>query len=156
MYECTMHVCMHANVHQQHCSPLMYRVIKQALKASGVNCTQAHMVDVSLCALFLLKVSRQVDEQLHTPYRSSHHTILDAKSDVKKMALHMLDSNVVVEVEARNSPSFDDPVHHGMEKIKNGWLSDFINKSLTSVEVDSEVNVDSSNMDADLEYELYD
>lgn len=63
---------------------------------------------------------------MHTPHRSSHHTVRDAKGDNNKMALHMLELNVVEEVETCSTLSFDDPVHQDMKKIKNGWLAEFI------------------------------
>lgn len=92
---------------------------------------------------------------MRTPYRSSHHTVLDAKADVQKMAIHVLESRVITEVETRTSPNFDDPVHQGMEKITNGWLSEFVAKS--SSEIDSEIDIsDTSELDGDIDYELYD
>ena len=129
-------------------------MIKQALKASGTNCTEAHMVDVSLCGLFLLQVARQVDEQIRTPCRSSHHTVRDAKADIKKMALHMLESKVSTEVQTRTSPTFDNPVHQGMEKINSGWLSEFVAKSSSEIDYDIDPP-DTSELDADINYELY-
>lgn len=114
------------------------------------------MVDVSLCALFLLQISKQVDEQMRTPHRSSYHTVSDAKGDIRKLALHMLESDVLSEVESRNTPSFEDPVDKGMEKIRNGWLADFISK--TPTEIDSEFDIDDvvPHVDVDIDYELYD
>ena len=65
-------------------------MLKQALKGSGPNLTASHMVDMSLCALFLLDTSRRVDEQLRVHEKSSHHTTRDADKDITKMASYLV------------------------------------------------------------------
>ena len=48
------------------------------------------MVDMSLCALFLLDASKRVDEQLRVHEKSSHHTTRDADKDITKMASYLV------------------------------------------------------------------
>lgn len=43
---------------------LNFRVIKQALKSSGSNCTPHHTQDILLCGLRLLKVMKKADHEI--------------------------------------------------------------------------------------------
>jgi len=82
------------------------RVLKQALKGSGPN----HMVDMSLCALFLLDASKRVDQQLKVQVKSSHYTTRDADTDITKMASYLVEEKAEREVATRTETTFEDPI----------------------------------------------
>ncbi len=129
------------------------RILKQALKSSGSNCTPKHMEELSLCSLFLLDVAKKIDVQTGTPYRSGHHTVKDENKDVIAMATY------ICEAMPDHIP-FENPVEIGMTKIQGGWLKDFIKKisagSCGDTDIESEDNTSEKNVeDNDLDYELH-
>ena len=125
-----------------------YRVLKQALKSSGSNCTHKHMEELSLCLLFLLDVAKKVDLQTGTPYRSGHHAVKDENKDITTMAIYIL--------ETMNDIPFDDPVSTGM-KIQGGWIKDFVKNISTCSDTDeaSEDNASEQGVENNLDYELH-
>ena len=71
-----------------------FRVLKEALRSSGANCTEKHMEELSMCSLLLLDVAKRSDHEFDTPYRSSRHTIRSADDDIKKMVKYLIEEKV--------------------------------------------------------------
>ena len=133
--------------------------MKQALKSSGANCTPKHMEDISMCGLFLLDTAKRADQEFQIPYRSSHHTVRSAESDIKKMVSHLLEENVTCEREERGNIKFNEPIQVGMQKVVNGWLQNYLKFSGSESPTDDsqELNQDGELHVGyiDLDYELH-
>ena len=112
------------------------------------------MENISLCGLHLLKVMKKVDKQFHA-VNTTRHSVKDAHSDISKMATYILDSgaststNVTAATQAGSSgtctttvsnemESFVDPLIKGMQKIRSGWLRDFLTRDDMESEIESE------------------
>jgi len=134
-------------------------VLKQALKGSGPNLTTSHMVDMSLCALFLLDASKRVDQQLKVQVKSSHHTTRDADKDITKMASYLVEEKAEREVATRTGTTFEDPIKKGADKIGKGYIDKYLKRtSQYDDSDDEEADADSAvgrDEVLDLEYELY-
>ena len=135
------------------------RVLKQALKGSGPNLTTSHMVDMSLCALFLLDASKRVDQQLKVQVKSSHHTTRDADTDITKMASYLVEEKAEREVATRTGTTFEDPIKKGADKIGKGYIDKYLKRtSQYDDSDDEEADADSAvgrDEVLDLQYELY-
>jgi len=135
------------------------RVLKQALKGSGPNLTTSHMVDMSLCALFLLDASKRVDQQLKVQVKLSHHTTRDADTDITKMASYLVEEKAEREVATRTGTTFEDPIKKGADKIGKGYIDKYLKRtSQYDDSDDEEADADSAverDEVLDLEYELY-
>ena len=70
---------------------IFYRVMKQALKASGANGTERHMREISMCGLFLLEAAKKADHEFQTSRSNSHHAVRSAEDDISKMTTHLLE-----------------------------------------------------------------
>ena len=93
------------------------RVIKQAMKASGSNLTQQHMVDVSLSGLFLLHAAKQVQHALKTSFQSSFHTATDASGDIRKMVTYLLEEKATIDIRIVRALCLNAPIR----KVARKW-----------------------------------
>ena len=66
------------------------RIIKQAMRAGGSNITPTHAEDLSLCGLFLMDVTKTIDQEFGV-HHSTSHTTTDATNDIKKLAKHLVE-----------------------------------------------------------------
>lgn len=135
-------------------------VIKQALKASGANCTQKHMEEVSMCGLFLLEAAKKADQEFLIPSTSSHHTIRSSEEDIKKMTKHLMEEKVPQEVVDRSVQiEFEEPIELGMKKIVEGWLRNYLQSSGPEYFDDQDTETGTPTQDDDpfteLNYELH-
>ena len=108
------------------------------------------MEDISLCGLHLLKVMKKVDKEFHA-VSTTRHSVKDAHSDISKMVTYILDSGASTSTPATQTgssgnctttvsnemESFVDPLVKGMQKIRSGWLKDFLTRDMES-EIESE------------------
>ena len=102
--------------------------MKQALRTSGANITKAHIVDVSLCSLFLLEAAKKTDRAFNVAATRGAHTTRDAAADIHKISSHLLDKQVT-EVCERTTPSFIDPTEKGWERLSTtGWMQETLSK----------------------------
>ena len=109
------------------------------LKASGGNLTQQHVVDVSMCALFLMEAVKKTDKEFDCS-RSSAHTTTDAQSDVNKMLKTLVENKVAEEITDRTSPTFQEPTKTGLHKMFNtSWIQEILLKQ-PAQEVDLDIN----------------
>ena len=53
------------------------RVLKEAMRSGGSNTTRKHMEDISLSGLFLIDVTKTIDQQFGV-HHSTAHTTRDA------------------------------------------------------------------------------
>ena len=124
--------------------------MKQTLQASGSNATEAHIVEVSLSALFLLEAAKKTEREFGVTPESRMHTIRDARNDVNKIAQYLREKGVNVETAGRTSPQFTHPVEKGWEKLSNSdWLSGVLSSSLVEEE-------EVPRGEVHLDYELFD
>ena len=108
------------------------------------------MVNVSLCAPFLLQVAKQADQILQTPNTFSHHTIIDSSEDVSKMVTYLLEERVTCEIEERSERwIFEDPYLKGTHKIGNGVVEKYITRSLEDIDEQDETDIENI---VDLDY----
>lgn len=133
--------------------------MKQALKSSGANCTPKHMEDISMCGLFLLDAAKRADQEFQIPYRSSHHTVRSAESDIQKMVSHLLEEKVTCERKDRVDIKFEEPIQLGMQKVVNGWLQNYLtssgSKSATDDSQCSNQDGELHDGEVDLDYEIH-
>ena len=128
--------------------------MKQALRSSGANLTEQHMVNVSLCSPFLLQVAKQADHVLQTPHRSTHHTIRDSSEDISKMVTCLLKESVTSEVGQRTGWKFEDPYLRGTQKIGMGTVEKYINRTDEDLDQHEETEEADAENVVDLDYEL--
>lgn len=134
------------------------RVIKQALRCSGANVTDKHVVDISMCALFLLKAAKKCDAVFKVSPKSTLHTVRDSKADIKKIQQHLLEKEITKEnitPESTLDKTFIDPTESGLDTLTKGvWLQ----QQLQSKFEISEDNLQSEQSlgELDLDYELAD
>ena len=100
------------------------------------------MVNVSLCAPFLLQVAKQADDILQTPHRSTHHTTRESSEDISKMVSYLLQESVTSEIEERTGWKFEDPYLKGTHKIGNGVVENYINRSVEDIDKQEEVDTE--------------
>jgi len=91
------------------------------MKASGSNLTKAHMVDVSLCGLFLLDAAWKVDVALKTPFHSGHHTTSNPSQDIQRMTTYLLEEKVTCDAQHKG-PKFDCPQQKGSNKMGEAFV----------------------------------
>ena len=133
-------------------------VIKQALKASGANCTERHMEEVSMCGLSLLESAKKADKEFQALPRYSHHTVRSAEDDVEKMARHLMLENVTEQCPDRGSDTvkFVEPLELGMEKIVHGWIKSYLQSTEEEdTHTATDEHTDYDNM-VELDYNLHD
>lgn len=131
----------------------MYRVLKEALKASGGNLTEHHTEDVSMCALLLMEAAKKTDREFGCS-RSSAHTTTDAESDINKLMVRLMEAEVTQELSNRTSPAFEDPTEKGLDKMYNtSWIQDTMSKSAV---IDDDLEVGEPDTVVNLDYELAD
>ena len=127
--------------------------MKQALRSSGGNITEQHIVDVSLSALFLMEAAKLESRSSIgvTPQTSAHMT-RNAENDIDKMVNHLIQKNVTTEVIGRLTPEFSDPTEQGWKKLcSTDWLQGTLLKANTD-----DLGVEEEIGEVDLDYELYD
>ena len=73
-------------------------MVKQTLRSSGANVTEKHIEDVSLCSLFLMEPAKKADRAFGLAPRSTMHTVCDASVDVNKIASHLLQHQVTIQL----------------------------------------------------------
>ena len=97
--------------------------MKQALHSSGANITDKHIIDVSMCALFLLEAAKKCDEVFRVSTQSTSHTVRDSNADIRKLYKQLLEKEIVLEKTDRTTPKYVDPTVSGLDTItKEGWL----------------------------------
>lgn len=75
----------------------------------------------------------------------------DATTDVRKIAAHLIENKVIVEMPDCTTPPFINPSDKGFEKLCNSaWIDGILSKSLIE-----EVNIEEHG-EVDFNYELYD
>ena len=98
-------------------------MVKQTLRGSGANVTPKHIIDVSMCALFLLEAAKKCDKVYGVPPASHAHTVRDSKSDIQKISSILLEKEITTEKSSCTAPSFVDPTMKGMATLTKGdWL----------------------------------
>ena len=103
--------------------------MKRALKSSGANVTDQHILDVSMCALFLLQAAKKCDTVFKVFKKPTAHTVRDAAKDISKLLKMLLDKKITTENSGRKEPRFIDPTVSGVSTLTKGeWLE----KQLTS------------------------
>lgn len=126
-------------------------VVKQSLRCSGANVTDKHVVDISMCALFLLEAAKKCDTVFGVPPSSTAHTVRNAKSDIEKIRRHLNEKEITFEKADRPTPVFLDPTEKGLATLTNG---DWLQKQLSSI---SDENLqDEGHGEIDIDYELED
>ena len=91
--------------------------MKQALRSSGGNITEQHIVDVSLSALFLMEAAKKADRAFGVTPQTSAHTIRNAENEIDKMVNHLLQKDVTTEVIGHLTSEFSDPTEHGRNLV---------------------------------------
>ena len=132
---------------------MLFRVVKQALRSSGANITDKHIIDVSMCALFLLEAAKKCDRVFGVTVQFTSHTARDSKADIIKIQQHLLQKEITKENTERKTPEFVDPTKSGLDTITKG---DWLQKHL---QLNFEDNLQSEEEDRgelDLDYELAD
>ena len=71
--------------------------MKRALKSSGANVTDQHILDVSMCALFLLQAAKKCDTVFKVFKKPTAHTVRDAAKDISKLLKMLLDKKITTE-----------------------------------------------------------
>ena len=130
---------------------IYYRVIKQALRASGANATPKHIEEVSLSAFFLMEAAKKADNQFGVTPQATAHTVRDANKDIAKMASYLTDKEVTVKKTERTSPSFVDPIETGMKKLTTSWLEGVLSNTLPDDDQQRELREG----EVDLDFELH-
>ena len=124
--------------------------MKQILRSSGANATEAHIEDVSLSVLFLLEAAKKTDREFGVTPQTRWHSVRDAAKDISKVAQHLIEKGVAGEMRGRLTPKFIHPTEKGWEKLSSSnWLAGILSSSL--VEED-----ETERGQVDLDYELYD
>lgn len=137
---------MYTHKHQT----LSHRIVKQTLQASGANVTPEHIEEVSLSSLFLLEAAKKIDREFGVTPKSQMHTVREANSDKRKVALHLMEKAVTKETAGRTTPKFVHPVDKGWERLSNSdWLSGVLSHTLVE---EDEVQQG----ELELDYELFD
>ena len=126
--------------------------MKQALRSSGGNVTEQHIVDVSLSALFLMEAAKKADRAFDVTPQTSAHTIRNAENEIDKMVNHLLHKDVTTEVIGRSTPEFSDPTEQGWKKLGS---TDWLKRTLLKANTD-DLDVGEEMGEVDLDYELYD
>ena len=118
------------------------------MRAGGSNITTKHTEEISLSGLFLMEVTKKIDQEFGV-HHSTKHTTTDAWNDVKTIANHLIENS-------GDSPSFRDPTISGLEKMFNStWIQNTLNR--TELFEESTEEMDSTNRGTvDTLYELTD
>ena len=82
----------------------MYRVLKEALKASGGNLTEHHRGRIHVCTV-TDGGSKKTDREFGCS-QSSAHTTTDAESDINKLMVRLMEAEVTQELSNRASPTY--------------------------------------------------
>ena len=126
--------------------------MKQALRSSGANVTDKHILDVSMCALFLLEAAKKCDRVFGVSPESISHTIRDSKADIMKIHQQLLEKSITQENTERKTPIFVDPTESGINTITKGdWLSKHLQSNF-----EDNLQSDEGRGEIDMDYELFD
>lgn len=89
------------------------------MRSSGANVTEAHIRDVSMCALFLLQAAKKCDSVFGVAPQSTAHTVRDSKADIRKIQEQLCEKGVTKENNNRNTPGpeFIDPTVSGLDTV---------------------------------------
>ena len=131
---------------------LLFRVVKQAMHCSGANATEKHIIDISMCALFMLEAAKKCDAVFEVSPMSKSHTVRDSKADIRKIQQQLIEKCITKEDTNRKSPGFVDPTESGIDTLtKSEWLQ----KQLQS-KFDDNLQSEQDRGELDLDYELAD
>ena len=124
-----------------------YRVLKQAMRASGGNLTDSHIEELSLCALFLMSAAKKVDKEFSC-HQSSAHTVREANKDIDN---HLLEKGATSFLTDRTDPIFEDPTEKGLKRLCNTeWVHEILARGTNEEEVEEEER------NTDLDYDISD
>lgn len=125
--------------------------MKQALRSSGANVTEKHILEISQCALFLLEAAKKCDKMFGVSPSTTAHTVRDYKSDIAKLRSQLLEKEVTTEKPLRTTPAFVDPTVSGLTTLTGGWLE----KQLSS-QCEDILQNEQFHGEVDIDYELAD
>ena len=124
------------------------------LRASGANVTEKHIVEVSLCTMFLMQAAKRADNDFKVSPQSTSHTVRDSASDIVKMMTHLTDKQVITENSDHSAPIFCDPLKKGFDSLcKPAWIKAVLSEEQDSGEQTAE---DRSQDEVIFDYELSD
>lgn len=125
--------------------------MKQALHSSGANRTDQHIIDVSMCALFLLEAAKKCDAVFGVPTQSTAHTVRESKADIKKMQQQLLEKKVTSEDLNRTGTRFVDPTVSGLDTLTKGeWLKKQLHSIPENLHSDQQSRDELDNIDYEL------
>ena len=108
-----------------------YSVVKEALRSSTGSLTEKHIEDVSMCALFLLEAAKKTDKEFGC-HQTSSHTVREADSDIRKLVQHLLEKKVIIKLDDRKIPAFNNPSSAGYKKLcTTSWVQETLSKIVT-------------------------
>lgn len=122
------------NVHV--CTCILYRILKQTLKASGSNATKSHIERT----LYLLNACKLADSMFGVS-RCTQLQMLPmtlAKWQSNYVSVKCMVTTETVDRSIQNVVDFQEPLSKGMAKISQGWLRDFIRRTDTDDSNDSD------------------
>ena len=67
-----------------------------------------------------MEAAKKADRAFGVTPRSTKHTVADASNDITKIATHLLEQKVTIQMD-RNIP-FHDTIEEGFRKMKPAWL----------------------------------
>ena len=121
------------------CLTLLFRIIKNAVRASGGALTKKHLTLVSEVAMEILDGSRKFEDKLGIA-KTSTHTVRSFDNDVQNMVAVLLEEEVVTMKSDRKWIEWDfvDPRREGILKVENGWLQNYLQKKIAEETVESQ------------------
>ena len=130
-----------------------HRVVKQALRASGANETDAFEGGLYVCFVSSWSSKNKIDKTYSVPPKSRAHTIRDSAKDIENIRLNLTTKEVTTENSTRTSPSVADPSDIGWAKLNNTkWLLDLLLWGPTEDDFEAEGH---SELDLDFDYEIF-
>lgn len=130
------------------------RIVKQALRSSGANVTEKHIVDISMCALFLMEAAKQTDKIFQVPPPTTKHTVRDSLSDIRKIQSYVMENKITHEDDERTGVAFLDPTDAGLNKLTSGnWLKTQLAKKVDTEDLYEDQSYE--DLELDIDYELF-
>lgn len=112
--------------------------------------TDQHMINVSMCASFLLEAAKKCDKIFSVPPRTTAHTIRSAQSDINMMAKSLIENSITLEDVNRTAPNFIDPTERGLNTLSKGdWLQRHLSSAVVS---EDQENQEHGEMDNNIDY----
>ena len=127
------------------------RVVKQALRSSGANVTEKHILEISQCALFLLEAAKKCDNIFGVSPSTTAHTVRDFKFDIAKIQSQLMDKKITTENPLRTTPVFIDPTVSGLKTLTGGWLEKQLSAHCEDILQNEQLHGE-----VDIDYELAD